>query len=520
MEDRAARANAPEVDDLVGKLLDGRFRILERLGAGGMGTVYKAVQSPLDRLVALKVLNPNYDSNRDPGFQHRFFLEASVTSKLKHPNTITVIDYGKTPDGIYYIAMEFVEGITLAQVLTTEGALPWKRGLYISQQIGRSLREAHRIGVIHRDLKPANVMICTEETENDLVKVLDFGLVKSFLPEGPLSPPEAKVNLTQAGVFLGSPQYMAPEQARNVADPRSDIYSLGVMMYQMLMGRPPFFAEQSIDVIVMHMRELPPPFLYLRPDLEIPGEVEALVMKCLAKDPEQRYQSMDELLEGIRNAAAADTSGPFSVGRNSSQGMLPDSGAYRTLAVSSGPQRAPSGPRTGPRQTLDPIDVCLSDTQPTQPGLPAVSTGRKLRPLWMFLGSVAAGLAVVFLLLVRTPAPTAPVASPPPSSTPAPPSPVPTPAPAPGHVRFHVGSEPPGATVTLAGKELGKTPLEFNLPTGADGSASAKLTFTLEGYRRQTVTTAGTGDVKLNQRLQKKAPPTRKQWPRPKKPSP
>src|ERR1035437_7822324 len=115
VEDKAARATAaPSADPMVGKVLDGRFRIIEKLGAGGMGTVYKAVQTPLDRLVALKVLNPNYDSKRDPGFQRRFFLEASVTSKLKHPNTITVIDYGKTDEGIFYIAMEFVEGITLA----------------------------------------------------------------------------------------------------------------------------------------------------------------------------------------------------------------------------------------------------------------------------------------------------------------------------------------------------------------------------------------------------------------------
>jgi len=162
--DQSARNNAGVIpgDPLIGKVLNGRFRVLEKLGSGGMGTVYKAVQTPLDRLVALKVLNNNYDSKRDPGFQRRFFLEASVTSKLKHPNTITVIDYGKTDDGIYFIAMEYVEGITLAQVLTQVGTLPWNRALHICQQIARSLREAHKAGIIHRDLKPANVMICAE----------------------------------------------------------------------------------------------------------------------------------------------------------------------------------------------------------------------------------------------------------------------------------------------------------------------------------------------------------------------
>src|SRR3954471_6627813 len=247
--DQAARGNAGSGgggDPLLGKVLNGRFRVLEKLGAGGMGTVYKAIQAPLDRIVALKVLNNNYDSKRDPGFQRRFFLEASVTSKLKHPNTITVIDYGKTDDNIYYIAMEFVEGITLAQVVATEGAIEWSRCLNIAQQVCRSLREAHKAGIIHRDLKPANVMICNEETDHDLVKVLDLGLVKSFQPDSPHAKAAAAAELTQAGVFLGSPQYMAPEQARNLADPRSDIYSLGVVMYQMMMGRPPFMAEQSI----------------------------------------------------------------------------------------------------------------------------------------------------------------------------------------------------------------------------------------------------------------------------------
>src|SRR4051812_40588814 len=322
-----------------------------------MGTVYKAVQAPLDRLVALKVLNNNYDSKRDPGFQRRFFLEASVTSKLKHPNTITVIDYGKTDDNIYYIAMEFVEGITLAQVVATEGAIEWSRCLNIAQQVCRSLREAHKAGIIHRDLKPANVMICNEETDHDLVKVLDFGLVKSFQPDSPHAKEAASAELTQAGVFLGSPQYMAPEQARNLADPRSDIYSLGVVMFQMIMGRPPFVAEQSIDVIVKHMKEAPPTFLELRPDLEIPAEVEAVVLKCLEKDPAKRFQSMDDLLEGMRRASSAGgMSGLFS-GPRYTNGLpagantpapMPQPGQSgpmgRAQPGQTGPRKLPSGP--------------------------------------------------------------------------------------------------------------------------------------------------------------------------------
>ena len=210
-----------EVDPLIGQVLSGRFEIIAPLGVGGMGRVYKAVQRPLMREVALKVLNPRYDGTRDPGFERRFFLEASMTSKLKHPNTITVHDYGRTDDGIYFIAMEYLEGETLQKVLVDNGRLPWPRALYVAGQIARSLREAHKLGLVHRDLKPANVMVMTEGTGGDTVKVLDFGLVKSFTPEKPKEDDEVdRTGLTQAGVLLGSPLYMAPEQARGEADPR------------------------------------------------------------------------------------------------------------------------------------------------------------------------------------------------------------------------------------------------------------------------------------------------------------
>src|SRR5262249_8931547 len=148
-----AAAEQP-LDPLIGKVLSGRFTVLEPLGNGGMGRVYKALQAPLDRVVALKVLNPNYRTHKDPAFQNRFCLEASMTSKLRHPSTITISDYGRTEERIYYIAMEYVEGQTLANLLTEVGALPWARALNIAQQICRSLREAHRAGIVHRDLKP------------------------------------------------------------------------------------------------------------------------------------------------------------------------------------------------------------------------------------------------------------------------------------------------------------------------------------------------------------------------------
>ncbi|RKH32052.1 serine/threonine protein kinase [Corallococcus praedator] len=483
IESDAPRKGAPAdvTDPLLGRVLNERFRILETLGAGGMGRVYKAMQAPLDRLVALKVLNPQYSGEgKDPGFQKRFFLEASVTAKLRHPNTVTVIDYGKTEDGIYYIAMEYLEGLTLSQLLTQEGPLPWDRALSIAQQVARSLREAHKVGLIHRDLKPANVMVLNQETDHDVVKVLDFGLVKSFLGDANM---KEDTTLTQAGVILGSPQYMAPEQARNIADPRSDVYSLGVVLYQILMGRPPFQAAQSIDVIVKHINDPPPSFHTIWPDHGVPPEVETLVMKCLAKRPVDRYASMDAVLQGMRAAASASgVSGVFSSPRTGLN------------TVGSGPH---SGPHTGPHALVGsgPNTVAL-DISVDEQSAPQKKSGKGLG-IALFGGCVLLGIAAaaVFVLrstqapppVVQTSPRPVPVARAPvdeiplerePSTAPATPPPA-----APKPVRFQVVSDPPGAEVTVNGTVRGTTPMEFEQPPDGSGLASVVVSLALDGYQ-------------------------------------
>ncbi|KFE64314.1 Serine/threonine protein kinase PrkC, regulator of stationary phase [Hyalangium minutum] len=506
------------MDPLLGRVLNERFKILEALGAGGMGRVYKAIQAPLDRPVALKVLNPQYGQEKDPGFQRRFFFEASVTAKLRHPNTVTVIDYGKTDDGIFFIAMEYLEGQTLSQLLTQVGPLPWPRALTIAQQIARSLREAHKIGLIHRDLKPANVMILTQETDHDVVKVLDFGLVKSFMPDSGQFP--ADVSLTQAGVILGSPQYMAPEQARNISDPRSDVYSLGVVLYQMLLGRPPFHAEQGIDIIVKHINEPPPAFAAVWPDHTIPPEVEAIVMKCLAKRPPDRFDSMDAVLESIRRAmAAGNLSGVYS-GPISSLTYI---GTGPITGPIGGPHHSPSGASTMS------LDIAVDE--------PDKRKRRNSLPMALFGGAVLIGVSVALVFALRTPTPkpvtdlpplpvqqptaTAPTpAVTPPSAEESPPAPeaeaeaeellIPPveaaePEAKPERVRFVINSEPSGARVTYAGKSLGTTPVELDVALGSKGLARAELTFDLNGYSRQTVTAEGKGPtVRFTQKLKKK----------------
>src|ERR1700716_1044680 len=176
-------SSVSEADPLLGRTVNDRYRIVEAIAHGGMGRVYKALQAPLDRVVALKILGAGHD--RDPNFYKRFFLEASVTARLTHPNTITLYDYGRTQDGIFFIAMEYLDGRTLSQAMQQDGPLAQERVIHVAQQICRSLREAHSLGIIHRDLKPANVMLLLERDDQDFVKVLDFGLVKFFSGETP-----------------------------------------------------------------------------------------------------------------------------------------------------------------------------------------------------------------------------------------------------------------------------------------------------------------------------------------------
>src|SRR5438105_4768250 len=284
-----------EVDPLLGRVINDRYKIIEAIGHGGMGRVYKALQAPLDRVVALKVLGAGHD--RDPHFYKRFFLEASVTAKLTHPNTITLFDYGRTEDGIFFIAMEYLLGRTLSQAMQGDGPLAQERVIHIAQQICRSLREAHALGIIHRDLKPANVILLRQQDDHDFVKVLDFGLVKFFQGENP------EGEITNAGTFMGSPHYIAPEQARNQnPDQRCDIYSLGVLIYHMVTGRVPFTAANPVDIILKHLHEAPVPPRQIRPDLSIDPNLEAIILRALSKNHKQHYQSINKLLAALKIA--------------------------------------------------------------------------------------------------------------------------------------------------------------------------------------------------------------------------
>src|SRR5450432_4454957 len=269
-------------DPLIGRVINDRFKISALIARGGMGKVYRAEQAPLGRVCALKVLNPSYAGDQDPEFHKRFFLEASIASKLTHPNTVTIFDYGRTDDDVYYMAMEYLVGHTLHRAIRDSGHFPEERAAHVARQICRALREAHALGVIHRDLKPANIFLLEHGDEPDYVKILDFGLVKEFAEE-------AKEQLTQTGLFMGSPKYMAPEQIRgDKVDARTDIYALGIILYEMVTGKVPFDRPNSVNILMAHVNEEAPPMRQMNPNAQFGPSIEETVMRCMAKDLEQR----------------------------------------------------------------------------------------------------------------------------------------------------------------------------------------------------------------------------------------
>jgi eukaryotic-like serine/threonine-protein kinase len=294
----AAASTESPPDPLLGRVINEKFKILGFIARGGMGRVYRAEQTPLGRICAIKVLNPNYTGEHDPGFHRRFFLEASMTSKLRHPNTVTIFDYGSTDDGVYYMAMEYLEGYTLHRAIRQVGHLPEERTAHIARQICRALREAHSLGVVHRDLKPANVYLLELGDEPDFVKVLDFGLVKDVT--------SGSEDLTKAGLFMGSPKYMAPEQINGAPiDGRTDVYALGVIMYEMVTGKVPFDRPKSLDVLIAHVNEEVPPIHQTNPAARISPALEEVIMRSVAKDPNDRFRSMDEVLGALKRLGGA-----------------------------------------------------------------------------------------------------------------------------------------------------------------------------------------------------------------------
>jgi serine/threonine protein kinase len=280
-EDEAQR------DPLVGTVIAERFRVVRKLGHGGMASIYEADQINVRRKVALKLLDPIL--SQDGQNVARFKREASAASALTHPNTITVHDFGRTEQGWMYIAIELVDGVTLKGLFTEEKPLPWRRACRIMRQVCDSLEDAHRHGVIHRDLKPDNIMVCRRGDQPDFVKVLDFGIAR-------IVGKQDSVSLSGDGGVFGTPRYIAPEVAQGgEASALSDVYSLGAVFYRVLTGRPPFLARTAMALIREHVSAQPPAFATANPTAHVPRAVEDIIMRCLAKWPGDRPTAMKEV---------------------------------------------------------------------------------------------------------------------------------------------------------------------------------------------------------------------------------
>ena len=282
-------------DALVGTTLAGKYRIDARLNEGGMGTVYRGTHVLMDKTVAIKVLRPSLAA--DEKIVARFSREARAASRISHPNALSVTDFGEDESGHVFLVMEYLSGKTLKHVIREEGPLPLARVVDITRQIGDALHAAHEQGVIHRDLKSDNIMLIDTMT-GDHAKVLDFGIAKINEPEGAVD-----TNLTAPNLVIGTPQYMSPEQCSQDSeiDARSDIYSFGVILYEMLVGHVPFSGDSPTMVMMKHLQEPVPSVLEERSDL--PASVARVVARAMAKLPSNRYQNVADLVEDLTIAS-------------------------------------------------------------------------------------------------------------------------------------------------------------------------------------------------------------------------
>ena len=281
-------------DPLIGRTLPGGYVILELVGIGGMGRVYRAEQTNLGRTVAIKIIHPHLVGEENAAA--RFITEARAASRLNHPNSVGVIDFGKTQDGQLYLVMEYLRGRDLARVAYEEGPLPFRRIVNVLRQVLAALSEAHHLGIIHRDLKPENIILEPMRTGGDFVKVVDFGLAK--MRESSTQP-----SITSPGIVCGTPEYMSPEQGRgDTIDARSDLYAVGVIFFQLLTGRLPFEAESPTQVVLMHISTQPPDPRKLAPERQIPTPLVDVLLMALAKEPQHRFSDADEFGEALADA--------------------------------------------------------------------------------------------------------------------------------------------------------------------------------------------------------------------------
>jgi eukaryotic-like serine/threonine-protein kinase len=409
------------VDPLISQVVADRYKILRKLGEGGMGAVYLAEHVVIEKKFALKVLAP--ELARRPDLVARFLQEARSASRIAHENVIDISDFGQSPDGLVFISMEFLDGKDLGEMVRKQGAMEWGQAREIVLQICRALRAAHDKGIVHRDMKPENIFLIHREGQPHFVKILDFGIAKvmGLDPNGP--------RLTRTGMIFGTPEYMAPEQAEGKdTDHRADIYAVGCILYHLMTGQTPFVAESFMTMLTKHLMEDPVPPSMRRPDLPISPEMDALVLKSLEKDREKRWQSMAELLEAVSACPI-----PENVPKQPAKGQTIAMGGAHAQAAIRPVIRATSAAQETKKLSRKVIDAAVSSADLETS--PARSSSKKTVVLVGVGVAIGIGVAAWFALSSRgkpaqPPTPPPAVVEQPPAPTPPPPPPVPTAPPA------------------------------------------------------------------------------------------
>jgi len=507
------QSGPPQSDVLIGQTV-GNYLVTQKLGEGGMGSVYLAEHPTIGKKVALKVLHAEFASN--PEVAERFFTEAKAVNAIGHPNIVDIVDYGviQSPGGrdrMVYFIMEFLAGVTLSQIIRAEAPLPPERALTIAMQVADALAASHKSGIVHRDLKPDNIILITRGRERDFVKLLDFGIAKLTGGDGLSS------HKTRTGLVLGTPAYMSPEQCEGKpnVDHRTDVYALGIVLYEMLVGRVPFIGEGYGDILVQHLTARPiEPSRYRM----MSPHVEQVVMKALEKRADMRYPTMDEFMRAMADPVGfVEAHGGIS--GFAQRQLMPSSAPLPMVRLTPAPTGiGPSIPTPMPG-IMSPVPGTLSPV-PTTLGASAgqVAGGGRSKAGFVIGGFivVAAAAAGVFFVVNSKdkPAPadngsgsasggsgnvvtmnngssgsgSAPVDSggsgagsqvavkPPPPAPPDAPPAVVTPPPEPTMVTVNVTSEPPGAEIFVDGVDVGKvTNTTLSVPIHGNPQIRLKL---------------------------------------------